>query len=128
MNQNTQAQGPTETETLERGTRFEVLQTNGKRDVVTIRQLTLRQIREYIEAERAEDVARCAELLAGKPTGWADGITVESATDLILEGLRVNASPFSKFVAFRKAQENWATTNLGAVQTQPPESSPASAS
>lgn len=120
--------GPTDQETLDRGTRFEVVQKNGKRDVVTIRQLTLRQIREYMEAERAEDAARCAELLAGKPAGWSDVLTVESATALILEGLRVNASPFENFVRFRVEQSKWAASLVGTVRQPSLEPSPESAS
>lgn len=104
--------GPTENETLRGSARVEVEHANGKKEVVEVRQFSIRELDRYFDLEKRGDLAAMAEMFADKKTGWADGLSHESVYLVIEEGQRVNRNPFMARARFQKRNSGWVTDLL----------------
>lgn len=88
---------PNAFETLMGGTQLEVNFRNGTSDTVLVRQLAVKLFPELLQA--AGDEPRLVELYCEKQPGWSDTLTNESFEAVILEGQRVNADFFGRWLA-----------------------------
>lgn len=118
--------GPTDAETLSGKTRVEVTYRDGRKEVVEVQQFNVRRLTRYLEVERTGDLAACAEMFAGKKTGWADNLTNASVFLIIQEGQRVNRDPFEEIMRFNKDQSAW-VKELTGEKSPSPDSLPESA-
>lgn len=114
---------PTPIQTVEGVSRMTVYKTDGSTEEVAVRQLTLRQLQEYLKNE--QDLPACAELFCGRKPGWADTVTMRSTLHVVAEGRRLNSDFLAEFLAFQKDQEGWVRSVADKVgQMTSPASSP----
>lgn len=84
---------PTETiETLIGGKQVSVKFKGGTEEAVFVRQLPIRQLPEYLSKQ--DDEAGLIELVCDKPSGWSDGLTMQSHESLIEIVEAMNSVPF----------------------------------
>lgn len=98
----TQATGPTSIETLFGGVEVPITMLDGTAGRVTVRQLPIRVMPALLLAQ--DDEAASIELYCDKPAGWADTITRDSAERIVVEGERINADFFARWLARRVAR------------------------
>jgi len=89
-------EGPTEAELKAGNVPVEVTHRTGAKEVVDVHLLNVREIQKYAACDG--DAAAAAELLARKPKGWADGITLESVFDTVEAGERLNGPAFNQYL------------------------------
>jgi len=95
---------PTEAEILQGFARLEIKLENGQPSLLEVRVLSIRKIQEFFAAQAKGDQARSAEILTGKPEGWADSIPVGEVFRILEVGERLNMVPFGQFVRFGHVQ------------------------
>lgn len=96
--------GPTKIETLLGGRGPVTVQfTDGSTQEVTVRQLPISEMPRL--AATIEDETAQAELYCGKPKGWAAKLTTESHEQIVVEGERLNADFFARWVARRARRQ-----------------------
>lgn len=95
---------PTEQEILNGFSRVEINLTNGQKELLEVRVLSLRKIQEFMACQQKGDQARCVEILTDKPVGWADSIPVGEAFRILEVGERLNLRPFAQFIRFGNTQ------------------------
>ena len=89
--------------TIAGGVELEVAyQNNGNKETVKVRQIPISKIQEFFLAMGNE--AQAIELYCDKPKGWADTLSVESASAIADKGQELNL-PF--FGAWWKRQAKW---------------------
>ena len=77
-------------------------QDNGRKEVVKVRQIPISKIQNFIFALANE--AETIELYCDRPKGWADTLTIESASAIADKGQELNR-PF--FAAWFRRQMKW---------------------
>lgn len=115
----THTAGPTENETLKGFARVEVEHIKGIKELVEVKQFTMRELDRYFVVEKSGDRSAMAEVMAGKKTGWADGLTHESIYKVIEEGQRVNRNPIKAYVQFQVRQGAWAGEVIAEASPKP---------
>ena len=85
------------------GIEFQVDLLAGGTEMVTIRQLTLRQLPK-LKAAMTDEAAQI-ELYCGRPSGWADSLTMASCEAVIKKAEDLNRDFFSRWEARQKARE-----------------------
>lgn len=86
--------------------------TDGTGGEVFLRQVPIRQLPTYLAT--MDDEPALLELVADKPKGWADGLTVESHTELIAASEALNSDTFFAWLTRRvKRQEKLAPGSSG---------------
>jgi hypothetical protein len=89
--------------TVAGGVEMEVnFQNNGDKETVKIRQIPISKLQNFIMA--MGDEAAAIELYCDKPKGWADKLTMESASAVADKGQELNL-PF--FAAWFRRQMKW---------------------
>lgn len=89
--------------TIAGGVELEVAyQNNGNKEIVKVRQIPVSKIQTFIMALANE--AEAIELYCDKPKGWADTLSVESASAVADKGQELNL-PF--FAAWFRRQAKW---------------------
>jgi hypothetical protein len=89
--------------TVTGGVELEVAyQNNGEKEIVKVRQIPVSKIGNFIMALANE--AEAIELYCDKPKGWADTLSIESASAIADKGQEINL-PF--FVAWFRRQAKW---------------------
>lgn len=73
--------------------------TDGKQEIVFLRQLPVRILPQYLAT--IDDEAGRLELIADKPAGWADKLTVDSHVELLEVGEGLNSDSFSAWLRRR---------------------------
>lgn len=92
---------------------------------VEVRQLPLSALSSYLVAQGNEAV-QC-ELLCKQPRGWGDTLSLESVEAILVEGDRINADFFRRWLSLRLARQERmeALKSQGSAATSPsPESGP----
>lgn len=103
MDEQTAEQQKQELITIAGGVELEVaFQNNGAKEIVKVRQIPISKIQAFIFSMTDESAA--IELYCDKPKGWADTLTVESASAIADKGQELNL-PF--FAAWFKRQMKW---------------------
>lgn len=102
--------GPTRIETMLGGGCALVLYLSGESETVSIIQIPISKIREYIAALDDESVV--ISLYTGKPKEWADTITHDSVERIISEGERVNLDFLTRWC--QRQKERGARLNAAA--------------
>ena len=75
--------------TVAGGVELEVAyRNNGSKEVVKVRQIPVSKTKELLLAQG--DDAKSIELYCDKPDGWADTLTLESASDICEVGLKIH--------------------------------------
>jgi hypothetical protein len=108
------------------GVELTVERLDGQRETVKVRQLPLRLMAAYGNAQ-GDEGALC-ELFADRPEGWADALKLESAEALVELGDQLNLTPFFRWARRRTAAgERLAplTQNLPGSAKSPPPFAPA---
>lgn len=86
--------------------------TNGTTEDVFLRQVPIRQMPTYLAT--MDDEPALLELVADKPKGWADGLTVESHAELITASEALNSDTFFAWLRRRvRRQESLAPGSSG---------------
>lgn len=89
--------------TIAGGVEMEVAyQRNGQNEMVKVRQIPISKISAFVLAMGNE--SECIELYCDKPKGWADTLTIESASAIADKGQEINM-PF--FAAWFRRQMKW---------------------
>jgi hypothetical protein len=89
--------------TIAGGVEMEVsYQNNGDKETVKVRQIPISKIQDFIFAMGNE--AQAIELYCDKPKGWADTLSIESASAIADKGQELNM-PF--FAAWFRRQMKW---------------------
>lgn len=84
------------------GQEFEAKKRDGTTEVVTIRQLTIKQIsKQWLLVALEED--KQVELYCGKPDGWDDGLTIESHEEIVNIGSALNRPTIARWGERRRA-------------------------
>lgn len=91
------------TETLFGGIQLEVALVTGGTETVFIRQLPVRLMPQMLAS--LEDENRLVELFCDRPEGWSDNLAAESFEKVVLEGERLNADFFSRWVQRRLTRQ-----------------------
>jgi hypothetical protein len=91
------------TETLFGGIELEVSLATGGTEKVFVRQIPVRLMPQMLAT--LEDENRLVELFCDRPEGWSDNLAVESFEKVILEGERLNADFFSRWVQRRLTRQ-----------------------
>jgi hypothetical protein len=91
--------GPTKLETVLGGTEIIITKSDGTTEPVCVLQLPIRKYTVYLMA--LEDEAAMVELLTGKPKGWNEELTTESFERIVVEGERINADFFGRWLQRR---------------------------
>ena len=91
------------TETLFGGAELEVNLMAGGTEKVFVRQIPVRLMPEMLA--NLEDENRLVELFCDRPEGWSDSLAVESFEKVVLEGERLNADFFSRWVQRRLTRQ-----------------------
>jgi len=115
----THTAGPTENETLKGFTRVEVEHTKGIKELVEVKQFTMRELDRYFGVEKNGDLSAMAEIFTGKKAGWADGLTHDSIYKVVEEGQRVNRNPFKARAQFQQRQSAWVGELLAEASPKP---------
>lgn len=110
----TPTDGPTQIETINKAGRVEVTYRDGKKEVIEIKQFSVRELVKYSEVET--DEAASAELIAGKKSGWADLLENECVYMINREWRRVNHNPFLRHIQALQEKGEWNVTLLGTVK------------
>lgn len=76
---------------------------DGNTETVTVRQLPVRELPKYLEAQDNE--LRMIELVCKKPADWPDKLTPDSHESLVNAIEEVNADFFSRWVARQMARQ-----------------------
>jgi hypothetical protein len=91
------------TDTLFGGVELEVSMVTGGTEKVFVRQIPVRLMQQMLAA--LEDENRLVELFCDRPEGWSDNLAVESFEKVVLEGERLNADFFSRWVQRRLTRQ-----------------------
>ena len=86
-------------ETINGGFEVEVRLIGGSCEKVFVRQLPIRLMPEHLA--RMENEPALVELFCDKPSGWSDTLTPESFEEVVIEGERLNADFFSRWLRRR---------------------------
>jgi hypothetical protein len=115
--------------TIAGGVELEVAyQNNGHKEMVKVRQIPISKIQNFVFALANE--AEAIELYCDKPKGWADTLSVESASAIADKGQELNlpffAAWFRRQIRWRESQQPGAMTTgtRNAGETQAKSSSP----
>lgn len=85
---------------------------DGTTETVRLKQLPVRSLQKYLET--IDDEAARLELVAGKPTGWADKLTPESHVQLLAAAEGLNSETFFAWLRRRvERQERLAPGSSG---------------
>lgn len=118
MDEQTAEQQQQELITVIGGVEMEVaFQNNGTSERVKVRQIPISKIQDFILSMGNE--AQAIELYCDKPKGWADTLTVESASAIADKGQALNL-PF--FAAWFRRQMKWRESQQLPGQTTTAES------
>jgi hypothetical protein len=117
--------------TIAGGVEMEVAyQNNGDKETVKVRQIPISKIQDY--AAVIYNDAEAIEFYCDKPKGWADTLTMDSASAIADKGLELNGDFFDRWWARRKRvieiQQRGMITGASANEPAPPEKASASAS
>jgi hypothetical protein len=117
--------------TIAGGVELEVAyQNNGNKEIVKVRQIPISKLQGFILTMGNE--AETIELYCDKPKGWADTLTMESASAIADKGQELNlpffAAWFRRQMKWRESQQpgsmtsvdqNAATTTAGSLPSSP---------
>lgn len=92
-------------ETVLGGVDATVLLLNGTKEQVKVRQVPVRELPRLLIATGNADEAAMAEVYCNKPTGWADTILPAEVERIVIEGDRINADFFARWLARRNERE-----------------------
>lgn len=99
-------------EILNGGREMTARMIDGTTEAVFLKQLPIRQLQRYLES--IDDEAARIELVAGKPSGWADKLKVESHVELLAAAEGLNADTFFAWLRRRvERQERLAPGSSG---------------
>ena len=85
--------------TLCGGKDFEVKLSSGKTEKVFLRQLPIRLMPQLLAV--LEDEPKMVELFCDRPEGWSEALTPASFESLVIEGEKVNADFFGRWLQRR---------------------------
>lgn len=94
---------PTKTETMLGGMHFTAAKVDGAMEEVTIRQLPIREFPRLLAA--LDDEPAMVEVLCGKEKGWSETLSPEAFEQIVVEGERINADFFCRWVKRRLARQ-----------------------
>lgn len=98
--------------TLTGGRQMTARFTNGTTESITLRQVPIRLMPSYLAT--MDDEPALLELVADKPKGWADGLTIESHEELIAASEALNSDTFFAWLRRRvRRQESLAPGSSG---------------
>lgn len=98
--------------TLTGGRQMTARFANGTSEAVTLRQVPIRLMPAYLAT--MDDEPALLELVADKPKGWADGLTIESHEELIAASEALNSDTFFAWLRRRvRRQESLAPGSSG---------------
>jgi len=98
--------------TITGGRTMQARYTDGTGGEVFLRQVPIRLLPKYLAA--LDDEPAMLELVADKPTGWADKLTIESHTELVAASEALNSDTFFAWLTRRvKRQESLAPGSSG---------------
>ena len=110
----------TSTATLTEGTELSVALVDGSTETVRVRKLPIEEYPQYLRSMGDESAQ--AELLCGKPAGWAAELTRESREAVIDAGDDLNADFFSRWIQSDAAQQALASLAAPAAKWAIPHS------
>jgi hypothetical protein len=84
---------PNPSQVIDGGDTITVARTDGTKGAVQVKLLSIRELQSYVALAAAGELAASAELLAGKPKGWADLVDVADVIRIVESGEALNSRP-----------------------------------
>ena len=83
---------------------------DGRREKVTLRVITVREIPKFLDL--VGDESALLEMLTGQETGWADPLTPESFDQLVSRGVALNNPIIESWMSRQHRMTNWGMEKL----------------